>query len=144
MNYVVDTCIFNKLVDGKISLDTLPQNSSYFASHMQIDEINNTKDSERRAQLFLKLAEIKPEIIPPESMVWGAMRWGHMKWSDGELYNKLKKALDELNRSKPNNVNDALIAETAIKNDYTLLTSDTDLTKVAEECGCKVQFFNAV
>ena len=141
MNYVVDTCIINKLIDGKISLGALPQNSSFFASHIQIDEINKTADTERRAQLILKLIEIGPILVPTESMVWGRMRWGQMKWGNGELYSKLKGTLDSLNKSKLSNTNDALIAEIAINNGYILLTTDTHLSNVARELGCEVQCF---
>lgn len=141
MQFVVDTCIINKLIDGKIKLNELPSNSSFFASHIQIDEINKTQDSERRAQLFLRFAEVSPKIIPTESLVWDVSRWDQAKFSDGVLYNSLKQSLDALNKSKPSNVNDALIAETAIVNEYTLLTSDKDLTKVAKNLGCKVVYF---
>jgi len=141
MQFVVDTCIINKLIEGKISLNSLPQDCSFFASHIQTDEINKTLDAERRAQLFLKFAEISPKIIPTESAVWGVSRWGQAKWNDGELYSNLKQSLDGLNKSKPSNSNDALIAETAIVNDYALLTSDKDLTKVATKLGCKVIYF---
>ena len=103
--------------------------------------VNKTLDAERRAQLFLKFAEISPKIIPTESAVWGVSRWGQAKWNDGELYSNLKQSLDGLNKSKPSNSNDALIAETAIVNDYALLTSDKDLTKVATKLGCKVIYF---
>ena len=141
MEFVVDTCIINKLIEGKISLIALPQNCSFFASHIQIDELNKTPDAERRAQLFLKFAEISPKIIPTESFIWDVSRWDQAKWNDGQLYNNLKQSLDALNKSKPSNANDALIAETAIVNNYTLLTSDKDLTKVAKNLGCNVVYF---
>ncbi len=121
MKFVVDTCIINKLIEGEISLNSLPQNCSFFASHIQIDEINKTPDAERRAQLFLKFAEISPKIIPTESAVWDISRWDQTKWNNGKLYSNLKQSLDGLNKSKPSNTNDALIAETAIVNDYALL-----------------------
>ena len=141
MQFVVDTCIINKLIDGKMNLNELPSNSSFFASHIQIDEINKTQDSERRAQLFLRFAEVSPKIIPKESLVWDVSRWDQAKFSDGVLYDNLKQSLDALNKSKPCNVNDALIAETAIVNEYILLTSDKDLTKVAKKLGCNVLYF---
>ncbi len=141
MQFVVDTCIINKLIDGKMNLNELPSNSSFYASHIQIDEINKTQDSERRTQLFLRFAEVSPKIIPTESSVWDVSRWDQAKFSDGVLYDNLKQSLDALNKSKPSNVNDALIAETAIVNEYTLLTSDKDLTKVAKKLRCNVLYF---
>jgi len=143
MLFVVDTCIINKLIDGKLSLDELPLNSSFFASHIQIDEINKTQDSERRAQLFLKFTEVIPKIIPTKSAVWDVSRWDQAELSDGDLFNYIKQGLDILNKSKPNNVNDALIAETAIVNGYILLTTDRDLAEVAKKYGANVIDFEA-
>jgi predicted nucleic acid-binding protein len=144
MNYVVDTCIINKLIEEKINIDKLPSNSSFFASHIQIDEINNTKDVERRACLLLKFAEVQPKIIPTESIVLGISRLNQAKFSARVLFDKLKQDLDSLNKSKANNTQDALIAETAIVNGYTLLTSDRDLFEVAEKHGGKAVHFNTV
>jgi predicted nucleic acid-binding protein len=141
MKFVVDTCIINKLIDGKINFDVLPQNSSFFASHIQIDEINKTPDTERKAQLLSKFTEVIPKIIPTKSAVWDVSRWDQAELSDGMLYNYLKQALDFLNKSKPNNVNDALIAETAIVNGYTLFTSDRHLAEVAQKYEGKVMYF---
>jgi len=142
MPYVVDTNIFNKLVDGAILAKDLPSDDSYIATHVQIDEINNTKDSERRAVLFLVFAEVRPRIVPTESFVFDVSRWDQGKWSDGVLFEKLKKALDTLNKSKSNNAKDILIAEVAIVNGYTLLTADRDLAKVVQNHGGQVVYFD--
>ncbi len=141
MAYVVDTNIFNKLVDGVIAMGDLPLDGQFMATHVQIDELNNTKDSERRAQLFLKFAEVGPTIAPTESFVWDVSRWDQGKWSDGVLFEKLKGDLDLLNKAKPSNSRDALIAEVAIVNDCTLLTADLDLAEVTKKHGGKVSYF---
>ena len=119
MKYVVDTCIFNKLVHGVIEPDQLPRDGEFIATHVQVDELNKTKDEERRARLFLKFATIAPDIVPTETVVAGVSRFGHGKLSDGITYDALKKGLDMLNGGKANNSRDALIAEVAIKNGYT-------------------------
>ena len=93
MSFVVDTNIFNKLVDGTIHPEDMPTGCSYIATHIQVDEISNTNDSERRARLFLMFATISPQIVPTESFVFGVSRLGHGKLSDGVLYNKLKQDL---------------------------------------------------
>jgi hypothetical protein len=142
MTYVVDTNIFNKLVDGLIGIEDLPSNGPYLATHIQIDEINNTKDSDRRALLFLKFAELRPQVIPTESFVWDVSRWDQGKWSDGVLFEALKHDLDVLNKSKSNNARDILIAEVAITNGYTLVTADRDLADIAKKHGCKVAYFS--
>jgi rRNA-processing protein FCF1 len=141
MSYVVDTNIFNKLVDGVFRIEDLPSDGPYLATHVQIDELNNTKDTERRARLFLMFAEVRPQVVPTESFVWDVSRWDHGKWGDGILYEKLKQDLDALNKSKANNARDILIAEVAIVNEYTLLTADRDLATVAKKHGGKVVYY---
>ncbi len=138
MTYILDTNIFNKLVDGKFSINNLPSNCSFVATHIQIDEINNTKNAERRAQLFLMFAQIRPEILPTESFVFDKSRWDQGKWGDGLTFEKLKTDLDSLNKSKSNNIQDALIAEVALINGITLLTGDGDLADVSEKYGINV------
>ena len=59
----------------------------------------------------------------------------------GNLFTSVKAELDTLNGSKKNNVRDALIAEAAIANGYTLLTADEDLKSATEKHFGKVMFF---
>jgi len=118
MKYVVDTNIFNWLVDRKIADTLLPGDGEFFDTHIQIDEINKTSDEERRARLFLTLASSLSGVIPTESTIIGRSRIGRSK-----------------------NINDALIAEVSIVNSHTLLTADVDLASVTEEQGGVVQLF---
>jgi predicted nucleic acid-binding protein len=140
-SYVVDTNIFNKLVDGMLSLADLPSDGQFLATHVQIDELNNTRDSERRARLFLKFAEIAPALVPTESFALDISRLDLAKLSDGQLFQKLKNALDGLNSGKPNNTHDALIAEVSVVNGFTLLTSDYHLAEVAKKYQANVKYF---
>jgi predicted nucleic acid-binding protein len=143
MKYVVDTSIISKLVDGKIDPSELPTDGEFIISHNQIDELNKTKDkeSERRAQLFLRFAQVAPKLAPTESIVLGTSRFSHAKFGAGITYQKLKNALDALNKRKPINIHDALIAETAIKNGFALLTADYHLKVVVESNGGQVRYW---
>ena len=141
MKYVVDTCILNKLVDGVLAPDQLPTDGEFVASHIQIDELNRTKDEEKRAQLFLMFATTVEEVVPTETFVIGVSRIGHGKLSDGDLFERLRNELNQLNGEKRNNTMDALIAEIAINNGYTLLTADYHLHKVAKNNGCNVLYW---
>jgi predicted nuclease of predicted toxin-antitoxin system len=132
MKCIVDTNIFNKLLDGSLMIDDLPSNTEFVATHVQVDELNNTKDSERRAQLFLKFAELRPELVETESLIWGVTRWGMGRWGVEEVVQKIESELNSLNKGKKNNILDALIAEVAIVNGWSLLTADTDLAEVAQ------------
>ena len=132
MKYVVDTSIVNKLVDGKIDPSELPTDGEFIASHIQIDELQNTKDADRRAQLRTRFVELGTGVVQTETIVFGTSKFGLAKFGDGITFNAPRAALDARNHGKKNNSNDALIAETAIKNGFTLLTADHDLKVVAE------------
>ncbi len=72
------------------------------------------------------------------SAVWDISRCGQASWgADDNLYSVIKVELDTLNRSKPNNDHDALIAETSVKERYILVTDDTDLAAVTKKYGGK-------
>jgi len=137
MRYVIDTNVFNWLVDGRIDLSVFPPDAGLVATHVQIDEINRTSDPERRAQLFLRFAKLAPEIVPTESGIWGASRWGEAKWSNGRRLGSIIDALDK-RRRKRNNREDALIAEVAMANGYGLVTADRDLSEVMKELSVPV------
>lgn len=141
MSYVLDTNIFNRLLDGRLNAEQLPRDGAYLATHVQIDEINRTKDAELRAALFLMFTEVRPELVPTESFVADVSRLGYGKLSDGVRFGKLKQDLDALNKSKANNANDVLIAEVAIANNFTLLTADRDLAAVVKNHGGKVVLY---
>ena len=67
--------------------------------------------------------------------------WVYSKLGDGSLYSRLKADLDSLNKGKANNTQDALIAEVAIANGYTLVTADYHLAEVARKYGGTVRYF---
>ena len=75
-------------------------------------------------------------LVPTASAVYGFASYSRASYSkDDDLYSALKTRLDSLNGAKPNNLQDALIAETSIKAGHLLVTDDTDLAVVAKEYG---------
>ncbi len=139
--YVVDTCLINKLVDGSVSPDELPKDGSFVASHIQFDELSKTKNPERKAKLLKKFIELINEVLPTESFVLDISRLDDARLGDGVRYREIKEELDARNKSKSNNVHDALIAEVAMKNGYTLLTTDFDLYQTAYKQGIGVMYW---
>ena len=139
--YVVDTNIINWLVDGRLGPNDLPSDGEYVATHVQRDELAKTKDEQRRTRLLTRFQTTIDREVPTESLVVGISRIGLAKISDGKLYYSLRNALAARNKGKLNNSHDALIAEVAIENGWTLLTADSDLSAVASDNGCKVQHF---
>ncbi|MBS0343291.1 MAG: hypothetical protein JSS56_22535 [Proteobacteria bacterium] len=70
--YVLDTCVFNRALEGKFDRSDLAGEAEFVVCHIQIEELNNTKDmdKEQRMRLLLKLTELRPTLVPTESMVW--------------------------------------------------------------------------
>ena len=127
MNIILDSNVFDDLVNGKLDLKIIV-NRNVYITHIQIDELNKCPDEEKRAKLFNSLLEIKSEKIPTESNIIGTSRIGSAKIGDGNL-------IDKLIKDNYKNTNDALIGETAIKNKMTLITNDHKLKNRVIELG---------
>ena len=127
--YMVDTNIINRILDNDLDLIFFKRpEKTLFATHIQRDEITNTPDAIRRNEL-LSIFQKVADSIPTETAFWGISKWGEAKWAEDDLAQKI---LEELNRKKrkKNNFQDALIADTAIKNNYILITEDGPLYDV--------------
>ena len=141
MNYILDTCIFNKLVDGIISFSDLPNDGQFFITHIQLDELKKTSDPERKDVLIGKFKEIAPKETFP-CFIPDVTRIDASVAGIGDLCTRLRSALDKKNCGKSNNINDAAIAEVAIREGITLITSDEAFAKVTEDYGGEVIFFD--
>ncbi len=154
-----DTVVFNRILDGALDIGAFVGKARFYATHIQLDEINATSTLQRRQALlevFNRIIERKVptesfaldvsrldearlgggNIVPTESAVWNVSAWGQAKWGEADgLYTAFKAELDTLNKSKPNNVQDTLIAETAIINRFDLVTDDVDLCTVTKKFG---------
>lgn len=160
-SFMFDTNIFNRILDGVVDVAILRGKGHFYATHVQLDELRNTSNTQRRQELIAVFEEVTgskvptesfvlgvsrldeakmsgDSIVPTESAAWDVSAWDQAKWGDENgLYSAIKSELDKLNNNKPNNIQDALIAETAIKNRFALVTEDTDLSKVARKFGGK-------
>jgi hypothetical protein len=72
--YMFDTNVFNCILDGVISLQTLTGRVVAYATHIQRDEINNTNDPERRAALSQVFGDVVVGLSPTDSFVLGVSR----------------------------------------------------------------------
>jgi len=126
MNFMLDTNIFNIVVNQNISL---PQKKDYkyFSTEVQYIEINKTKNKDRREFLLNTFNLINPEIINSETALWGEFSWGERQFGYvSSDFIKIKEILDTLEYRK-NNKEDALIAEITIKYGFILITNDSNL-----------------
>lgn len=140
--YLFDTNIFNDIFDHKINLENLSKNCEICITHLQEDEINKTKNNMRRNNLMDTFKKIEKNNIPTESAVWDVSKWDQCKFSDENgIYEQIKAELNTI-KEKDNNVQDALIAETAIKNNITLVTHDQNLGRITTKLGGYVVSLN--
>ena len=157
LNCMFDTNVFNRILDKVLTIDALNGQVNAHATHIQRDEIMRTPDDERRKALEAVFTNVTGAGVPTSSLVvgvsrvgaarigakrivstssavWDVSAWGLAKWSaDDNLYTPIKTDLDALNNGKKNNVEDALIAETAIKDGYVLVTDDRDLAAITKK-----------
>ncbi len=135
--YMLDTNIFNKVLNGSLILDHEPEDE-YFATDIQYSELSKTKNLQKRNNLQETFKSLVRNEIPTESFImdFSIMDSG-AKLGDGKIYSEIKTSLDEKNE-KENNLQDALIGEAAIKNDLTLFTADRDLAKIIKGMNGKV------
>jgi len=131
--FMFDTNIFGHMLDNKILVENFPENLNFFITHIQLYELKKTRDQNRRNMLLTIFNKIDQENIPTESTVLGVSKLGYSKLSrKNNIYEKIKSYLDE-KLLKQNNKQDALIAETAIKNGLILVTDDSDLLEVTQK-----------
>ena len=135
--YIFDTNIFNRILDGKIDPSKL-SNKDCYVTHVQFDEIHATKDKNRRMRLEGIFSQVLSTQLPTESFVLDVSRLDEAKLSNGAMYGRFLQRLNELNKSKPNNVQDALIGETALTNGIALVTEDKNLAQIITEFGGSV------
>ncbi len=136
--YIFDSNIFDDLVSGKLDIDCIVKyksgsNVDFFITHIQVDEINECSDKDKRAKLFLLMSEIRPIVIPTSSFVLDRSRLGYARLGDRVI-------LEELRRRNIKHTEDALIGETAIKDNLTLITNDRTLHKRVSDAGGRVIF----
>ena len=133
MRYILDTNVFNRILDGNFSLNTLPDGSEFVATPIQYEELKATPDSNRLTDLLAIFQCIGPEIVNPSfSFDIPGAGFDEGAWSNNDLAKTIKTSLDCVNK-KPNNWQDALIAGAAKKHGCTLVTADKTLAKVAEQ-----------
>ena len=131
MKLIFDSNVFDDLITGKCDLEIVEDKSQdIFITHIQVDEINEFSDKDKRARLFNSMTEVRPEKIPTESFIIGTSRIESAKIGDGNL-------LEELRMGNYKKTNDALIGETAIKNELTLITNDKRFRNKVIELGGK-------
>ena len=144
--YMLDTNVFNRVLDNHLAVDDF-RSVPLVTTHVQADELRNTGTTARKNALLAIFEEIAPEATPTRSAVFDVSRWDEACWSDEDgVFEKMLCRLKELDdasikkkkKKKPKEFNqerDILMAETAMKNELTLVSNDENLRLVTTEFG---------
>ena len=135
---IFDSNVFDDMVSGKLEIDKLinfkeKTESEFYISHIQNDEIQSCRDEEKRKKLSLFMHKLRPILIATETFVFDISRFGEAKLGNGDIYSKIKG-------ENIKHLEDALIGEVAIKNNFLLITNDRRLKAKVEELGGKCLF----
>lgn len=133
---IFDSHVFDYILDGTLSinkiLDSKTKGFEYYMTHIQIGELSDCPEPDKRTKLALVKTRIAPILIPTESFILGTSRLGHARIGDGAVFSQITKTSE----NKEKFTNDALIGETAIKGGFTLVTNDVKIrNKVNSEGG---------
>ena len=134
VGYLLDTVVFNRLVDLDIDPKTVARAGRIYVTHIQGDELQATRRPERAAALLRAFQEVEREQIPTAAAVWNVSKYGEAEWGDADGgYGRMLESLNRRNSSKSNNAQDVLTAITALRRGLTLVTDDADLAAVLRE-----------
>lgn len=136
--YVLDTNVFNHLVEGKISSGQLPTDAPLYITDHQADEIAACEDKAKRTRMVVLLCRMRIGFEPTMTTVLGLSRLGGSALGDGKLFKEILANLDDKNKRKNMaNRRDALIGELAIARGHTLISHDGDLCEAVRSLGGK-------
>jgi predicted nucleic acid-binding protein len=138
-SYMLDTNVFNRALDGNLSITPLPQ-THLLVTGIQVAELGATLNQKRRADLLAVFKQVNPTKTLASSFAFDIDGAGFDEacWNDGTgRYQKMLDRLRQLDRKEKgaNQIRDALIGETAIKNGATLVTCDRNLRQLVKEFG---------
>ena len=138
-NYMLDTTIFNWLIDNYLSIDNLPCDGGFFATRFQWEELSNTANLKSKEKLQGKYIQLIHDATEPREttvpFMWDTLgsHWGNGVWLTDEqqsLFNKLLSELTgrKINEQRKNNCRkDICIAMASHLNHCILLTTDRQL-----------------
>lgn len=125
---MLDSNVFDEVVDGRLDLSAFRQGPTIYITHVQRDELSRCPDPERRGLLDRAFSDISPKALQTASFVLGASRLGEARLGDAGHFHRLRG-------TSARHTEDALIAETAIKERVVLVTRDHRLQARARGVG---------
>ena len=132
--FLLDTNIFNHLVEGKISINDLPIEFPIFVTPAQYEEIISCPDMQKRSELYSWLKIIVDNVIS-ENLLNNRPK-DIMPPGLSQEYQNILTGLNLKNRKRVKaNSNDALIGALSLKNELILVTNDMALAQIVRARG---------
>ena len=142
-----DTNIFDEFIDRPELVELITRCVNVIATHVQHDEITQITCPGKKTKLCRIFSDVVPDephapgegLVPTESAVWNISKWNSAKWSHGDdLIAQFRGSVrPDAGKRYMNSTRDALIAEAAIKNGFSLVTGDTRLRNKVMSVGGK-------
>jgi predicted nucleic acid-binding protein len=145
--YMVDTNVFDGILDGTIAISTV--DGPLYATSIQRDEISVIPNEEKRTSL-LAIFHASIRLNTPVA-VWDVSSWDEANFGTPEQNEFVEtfaaelRAADHISRKRPkapllNSMRDALIAITAREHGLVLITGDKNLEALASRRGISTRF----
>ncbi|MBB6645046.1 hypothetical protein [Halobellus ruber] len=121
--YMLDTSTIGEFADGQVDArDLYTSSDKFFITHIQEDELSAAGSYSRILNNVLEVVDASS--VTAEEFRWGFSAWDRSKWGKGEFTEDM---LNQMDSDDGNELKDVVIAETAIQNNYTLVTHDDEL-----------------
>ncbi len=137
MKYMFDSNVFDFLLEKGITPETVAAIGEIFITNVQLTEISNTPDQDRRMALQSLVDAVHPRRLPTLSGLWDdGLPWDdEAVWID-DLSPEFNSMLGDATKEFSNR--DPMIGDVAFANGLTLVTSDTRFAKRASQVGISV------
>lgn len=116
---MLDSNVFDTLIKDDELLIAIKDRACTYITDIQVNELSNIPDERKKREIFHVVDEIKPVILAH------ALNFSHVSFSNISFRSDDEKVADFQNGHFDKFLEDALIAETAINNQITLVTNDT-------------------
>ena len=141
VKFLIDTNSYDYLLDNKINIDELKLKGEFYTTIIQISEIRNIKNQDRRKNLIKIFDALSPIKLDVQMGIWlDNILWDdESKWHDS---NSETTILLRGNSIKKNNWKDAFIGDVAKKHDLILLTNDLKFIERAKKLNIETKLIS--
>ncbi|RYZ92570.1 MAG: hypothetical protein EOP06_03905 [Proteobacteria bacterium] len=138
MKLMLDSHLFDRLLEGRISIEDIRSAGTPFVTHVQMRELKAIPEAKRdkREKLLALVKEVTASEVPTPFILGetplGSGYLGAAMPMFEEMYSELTRV-----SGKKNDIRDCMIADAAFAIGAVLITDDADLRAVVVKFGCR-------